>query len=407
MQTQKAKIEAIFPLNKMQQNLLFHHLTHKEDDQGFLNVQCLLKGKLNLPVFKSAWQELILRHPILRTTVHWKKISNPLLVVQPSKKMQWNEQDWSDLSSIEQEEKLTLLKISNRKTGLDFEKGPLTEISLIKTGKDTFCMLWCCHHLLLDGWSTSILLQDLFHFYEGLCEDKLFHFESIPSYKSYLKWLDETDMSIALKYWKKAFENFETPALFNPNQSHNFKQHLNHTEVLSKAMTQKTLELAQGFQITLNTLFQGIWTLLLSKYFNKYDIVFGNTVSGRSGAFPNIELMSGMFMNVLPVRNVLKTELAVNDWLKSLQLQQQEVKNYEHFSTEQISELIELKADTPFFDNLFIFENFPWKEISTTDLVVSGFESGITTTYPVTVTVKTEDQLRLDLLFDPEILLDR
>ena len=211
---EKLKVEAIYPLSNMQQGILFHHLTAK-NDQGFLNVQCTIDGSLNLGLLKQSWDLAIKRHPILRTSVHWEKVKTPIKLVIPNASIDWKELDWATETENVQIQKLTEFKINNKNVGLNFQKQPLTKVSLIKTKKDSHYLVWCCHHLLLDGWSSSIILKDVFTFYDALVNNNEANLEPIPSYKSYLSWLKETDVNEVKNFWIKTFKGFEKPFLFN------------------------------------------------------------------------------------------------------------------------------------------------------------------------------------------------
>lgn len=396
----KAKIEAIYPLSTMQQGILFHHLTVK-NDQGFLNVQCIIDGDLNIDILKKSWDLTINRHPILRTSVHWEKIKIPVQIVKPNGFINWSILDWNHLNKDVQEKQLIQLKEGTKKTGLDFQKNPLSNISLIKTKNDSHIFVWSCHHLLLDGWSSSIILKDVFNFYDSLTTNKNSNFENIPSYKSYLNFLNQINIDEAKQFWNKTFEGFEKPFLFNESQSKIEKLRKNQIQ-LSHETKLKAQNLSKSYQITINTLFQGVWSIILSKYSNYKDIAYGNTVSGRSGNFPNIELIAGMFANVLPVRAKIDFDSKLNTWFKDLQNQQLKARKFEHYNTTEITEWI---GDTSnnLFDSLFIFENFPWNDIKAANIRVHSSESGITTTYPLTLTIKIEDSIDIYLISDISI----
>ncbi len=394
---EKSKIEAIYPLTTMQQGVLFHHLTAK-DDQGFLNVQCTLDGNLNIDLLKQSWDLAIKRHSILRTSVHWEKIKKPIQLVKPNTTTDWTILDWTNETDTTQQQKLEAFKANNKNVGLNFQKNPLTKISLIKTKEDSHYLVWCCHHLLLDGWSSSIILKDVFIFYDALFNNRTALLEPIPSYKSYINWLKKTDVNKAKKFWIDTFKGFEKPFLFNKNQLQLDTTTQNRIN-LSPETSQKAQDLAKTNQVTLNTLFQGLWSLIISKYSHSKDITYGNTVSGRSGSFPNIELLAGMFANVLPLRSLIDYNLSIKSWLKNIQLQQLEARNYEQFTTGEITEWIENTSEN-IFDSLFIFENYPWDDIKAGNINVHSSKSGITTTYPLTLTVKTGTSIEIYLFSD-------
>ncbi|SEQ99312.1 Non-ribosomal peptide synthetase component F [Hyunsoonleella jejuensis] len=397
---EKNKIQAIYPLTTMQQGILFHHLTVK-DDQGFLNVQSMIDGDLNIDLLKASWDLAIKRHEVLRTSVHWEKIKSPVQIVKPKSTANWNLIDWSALHEDSQLEKLSELKIDKKKKGVNFQKQPLSELTLIKTKKDRYILVWSCHHLLLDGWSSSIILKDVFSFYKAALNNENATLESVPKYKSYLNYLKQIDLNEARQFWVDTFVDFKAEPLFNPTQ---FKtENLIASEILlSDDVVRKTQDLAKSYQVSPNTLFQGIWAVILAKCFNSNDVCFGNTVSGRSGNFPNIELMAGMFANVLPLRAALQEHIQIKNWLKDIQKQQLNARKFEHCSISEISEWIG-NSKNNLFNSLFIFENFPWKDINAGNIKVHSSESGITTTYPLTLIVRALETIEIHLLSDSSL----
>ncbi|WP_394748812.1 condensation domain-containing protein [Spongiimicrobium salis] len=401
--TPKAKIEAIYPLTAMQQGLLFHHLMSK-NDQGFLHVQCKLEGTLDVNLLKKAWQATIHRHPVLRTSVHWKKMEKPIQVVRPQAEMNWVHHDWSNVSKEEQEQQLTAFKNKAEEKTINFEKGPLAKVSLIKLSEKAHYLIWNCHHLLLDGWSSSILLQDIFAFYEGFSKDIIPKLEAVPSQKAYLNWLQRIDPKKAAHFWNTTFNGVSKAPLFNPQKITLTKESTNHFLKLSEERTTALNALARKHKVTANSMFQGIWSLLLGAYFGDQNITFGTTVSGRTASFPNIELMAGMFMNVLPVNTDLSQDQTVASCFQKIQTQQQEARNYEHFTNDDITGWINWPSGAPLFDSLFIFENFPWKDMESAGVTVRGFESGVTTTYPMTFVVKTGNCLEINLFTNPDVI---
>lgn len=403
MTVKKPKIEAIYPLTSMQQGLLFHHLMEGED-QGFLTVQCTIEGNLDVAVFKEAWKAVTLRHEVMRTSVHWKKVERPVRVVRPEKDIQWLFYNWSDTPLEEQKIRLENFKKERKKSGVVFEENPLSNISLIQTAATSYYFVWDCHHLLLDGWSSTIILKDAFAFYASLKTDSHSHLATIPSYKSYTSWLKNRSLEEASTFWSKTFEGFKKASLFQNQAIQTHHTPRAYKDQFSVELSEDLKDLAKYHRVTLNSLFQGIWSLVIHQYFGKNDITFGTTVSGRSIPFPNIELMAGMFANVLPVRSHFDTSDTFQSSVRVLQSQQQEARNYEYCKTDQIVSWANLPENAPLFDSLFVFENFPWEDISSGDIQVNGFESGITTTYPLTVIFKIEECIKYDLLANTEII---
>ncbi len=400
----KPKIDAIYPLTAMQQGLLFHHLTEGED-QGFLTVQCVIDGPLDIALFKQAWKAVSKRHEVMRTSVHWKNVERPVLLVRPEKEIQWSFLDWRDQPATEQNRSLEAYKKERKDLGVAFEENPLSRISVIQKESDSYYFVWECHHLLLDGWSSTIILKDAFAYYASLSSGVSPQLPTIPNYTSYRNWLKTNTLTGAADFWKTTFEDFTKASLFQQNTAQSLgKTPTSYTNKFTVQTSEDLKSLAKHYKVTLNTLFQGIWSLALAKCFNTKDVTFGTTVSGRSIPFPNIERMAGMFANVLPVRTLFDISHSFQFCLQQLQSQQQGARNYEYCKIDEIVSWANVPEDQPLFDNLFVFENFPWENISSGDLTVSSFESGITTTYPLTVIFKIEDCIQYDLLVNTAVI---
>jgi len=341
----------------------------------------------------------------MRTSVHWKKVERPVLLVRPEKEIQWSFLDWRDQSLEEQEVLLEAYKKERKDLGVTFEENPLSRISVIQKAADSYYLVWECHHLLLDGWSSTIILKDAFAYYGSISSGASPQLPAIPNYKSYRNWLKTNSSDSAANFWETTFDNFTKASLFQQSTAQSLgKTPAAYTNKFTVQTSNDLKNLAKYYKVTLNTLFQGIWSLALAKCFNTKDVTFGTTVSGRSIPFPNIERMAGMFANVLPVRTLFDVSHSFQSCLQELQSQQQEARNYEYCKINDIVSWANVPEDQPLFDNLFVFENFPWEDISSGDLTVSGFESGITTTYPLTVIFKIEDCIHYDILVNTDVI---
>lgn len=404
MTDNKPKIEAIHPLNSVQQGLLFHHLMDGED-QGFLTVQYVIEGDLDRNKLQEAWRYAVARHEVMRTSVHWKKIEKPVLVVRPEKDIVWSFLDWQDKSSIQQEEAFESYKKERKAVGVALDQDPLSKMSLIQKSRDSYFLLWECHHLLLDGWSSTIILRDAFAYYQGLVTNHKIDLPSVPSYASYTTWLQNNSDETASQFWANAFSDFKSAPLLQDTISQSPKAKSgSYTHTFPLEISKEIRQLARDYKVTLNTLFQGVWSLALASFFKANDITFGNTVSGRSIGFPDIDRMAGMFTNVLPVRATFEQSSAVEVVLRSIQKQQQEARTYEYCKLDEIRAWATIPDDQPLFDSLFVFENFPWEDITSGGVTVKGFKGGVTTTYPLTAIFKIEEHIICELLIDQTLI---
>ena len=410
MQGSKAKVEAIYPLNFLQQALLFHSL-QEGDDQGLLRVKCVLKGKINVETFQDAWRQTIQRHEVLRTSVHWENLEKPVQVVHKEVLLPFVLHDLSGNSASEQKARFDELTNSDRAESLNLTKAPVLRIFLIRLSGDKHILLWDCHHILVDGWSASIILQDLLAFYDAYCSgDNAAGLPAVPSYKSYLNWLKNQDQTKSKTFWTDVLKDFERPTLVgNRKQSQKSLENNFQTKSLklSQEESQKLRVFSQNNQITLNTLMQGIWAILLSRYVEQEDIAFGTIVSGRSIDLPNAERMAGMYMNVLPLRIRLEDNEKFSDWLKSLQFQQAQIRHFEYTNLDEILNSNSSAKGNLLFDSVVVFENMPLENIRGGGVSIESFESGLTSNYPLTFAVSPLKEIKAVLKYNSSIVSEQ
>ena len=400
---QKPKIAAIYPLNAVQEQLLFHHLS-ADEDKGYLAVKCTLEGQIDTVVFQEAWKAVVQSHEVMRTSVHWKNIDNPVLIVRPQKDINFTYCDWSDIDSNDLNQRKIQLRQEHKETGIILDKSPLSHITLCKTADTSYYLHWDCHHLLLDGWSSSIILQDVLSIYNQLINNTPIITKRVPVLKDYKDWIKQQDTAGIAQFWNGVFKDYQGMPLFGQAGNPIPKPFVSFDNTFSITQTSQANELARQLRITPNTLLQGIWSLVLMSHFENKQVLFGTTVSGRSGDFAHIERLTGMLANVLPVYVSDSNTISVATLLENLQQQQQEARQQEHISIEQINNWLDPNTPLIQFDSLFIYENFPWKSNPDSSLQLTHFESGITSTYPVTLTITAEDQIRCNLLVDHSVI---
>ncbi|MBW4457214.1 MAG: amino acid adenylation domain-containing protein [Nostoc indistinguendum CM1-VF10] len=408
MNKQNKNIESIYPLSPMQQGMLFHTLYAPDSGVYFEQLSCTLYGNLNVPAFERAWQRVVERHPVLRTLFIWEHRKQPLQIVRKWVNLPWVQHDWRGLSPVEQQERLEAFLQTDREQGFKLDQAPLMRCTLIKVREDTYHFVWSRHHILLDGWCLPIILKEVLAFYEGFNRSQDLYIERPRPYRDYIAWLQQQDLSQAEAFWRQALQGFTAPTplvvdrvvsnLSNQKQTYD-RQHLQ----LSANVTAALQSLAQQHHLTLNTLVQGAWALLLSRYSGQEDVVFGVTVSGRPATIAGVESMVGLFINTLPVRVQVPREASLLPWLKQIQNQQVELRQYEYSPLVQVQRWSEVPDGLPLFESIVVFENYPVDaslreqggniEIRN----VSAFEQ---TNYPLTMVAVPGSELSLQLRYD-------
>jgi amino acid adenylation domain-containing protein len=401
-------IADIYPVSPVQQGMLFHTLYAPESKVYFTQVTHVLSGNLNSLAFERAWQHVVDRHPILRTAFIWEDLDEPLQVVVQRVRLPLEQHDWRGLSVVEQEEQLTAYLDRDLQRGFKLSKAPLMRLALIRLTEQTWHFIWSYHHLLLDGWSRMLILHEVMAYYEACCQDKDLDIAPARPYRDYIGWLKQQDLSRAEAFWRQSLKGFTAPISLRvdrgssnlPHQAEgNRKQHI----FLSIPTTNALRSLAREQRLTLNTVVQGVWALLLSRYSGEADVVFGTIVSGRPITLAGAESMVGLFINALPVRCQVPPHAWVLPWLKKLQEQQVELRQHEHSPLVLVQSWSELSRGLPLFESVVAFENYPVDVSSLTsvpDLQITDVRSVDRSHHPLSLEVRPSPDLGLQITYD-------
>ena len=412
---QKYSVEDIYPLSPMQQGMLFHSLYAPKTGEYVAQWTTGLPGDLDVPYFQRAWQEVMRRHAVLRTAIFWEGLNEPLQVVSANVALPWEELDWHELTSTEHDERLEAWLEADQRCGFNMGRAPLMRLVLIRTGEQAYRFVWSCHHLLLDGWSHALVIDELFSCYEAFCRREEPPSKPSRPFRDYVLWLQSQELAGAEKFWRKTLEGFTAPTPLLIGRSPEpggaaARAYMCQQTGLIEAETRALQEFAQQHQLTLNTLCQGAWALLLQGCSGQDDVVFGTTVSGRSANISGIEAMVGLFINTLPVRVRLEPGKALGDWLKELQDQQVEARQFEHTPMVQVQGWSDALRGQPLFESLLVFENYPVSPSLTSPHPRPSHRPAGTparptrprerSNYPLTAVVVPRETLLLRLIYD-------
>jgi len=197
-------VQDIYELSPLQQGMLFHTLHTPDSDVYFEQVRCSLRGRLDIQIFRRAWQHVLDRHDVLRASVHWQDLEKPYQIIDRNVTLPWREEDWSAISPEEQESRLILFLDGDKKAGFDLTLAPLMRVALLKFSDREHHLVWSFHHLLLDGWSLMIVLNEVFRSYEAFCEGKHPNLASVRPFRDCILWLQSQDHAQAEKFWRKS-----------------------------------------------------------------------------------------------------------------------------------------------------------------------------------------------------------
>ncbi len=350
----KKNIEAIYPLSPLQKGILFDSLYAPDTLSYFVQIHFNLKN-INLDWFKQAWLTVQQRHPVLRTLFVWEDQKQPLQVVLKQVELNWHVMDWQ--ADKEQSEKLSKFLEEDKKIGFKLNKAPLMRFNIIQLDAEKIHFIWSHHHIILDGWSFPIILQEVLTIYQILSQNQTPSLPVSPPFKGYIQWIQKRDIERAKAYWIKALGGVVAPTPLMINQKTNKLAFYKEQHFDFKNNIKDKLQIFSREQrITLNTLAQASWALLLSAYSRHQDIVFGGMVSGRPAELQKVEIMVGLFANTIPVRVKINYQQIIKNWLQQLQSEQVEREEYSYQSLADIQQWCQISH---LFDSVVVTENFP------------------------------------------------
>jgi len=404
--------EDFYPLSPLQEGMLFHALYSPEGGEYILQMLCTMRGDFKVTAFKQALHRVVQRHAALRTFFIWEGLKEPVQVVQKHLDLTWDHLDWRGLSPEVNYEQLTDYLVREQTRGFDLSRAPLMRLALIRVTGDEYQFVWTFHHILLDGWSATLVSRDIISFYRALSRGDDLRLPNPHPYRDYIAWLQQQDLASAEKYWREALKGFTTATPLIPNNvpapSPNLQAYYARAISLSTDETVRLRDAARKHRLTLNTLVQGAWALVLSRYSGQHDVVFGATVSGRPPELEGVEEMVGIFINTLPVRVRVAPEMPVADWLWQLQKEQFESRQYEYSPLTRVQGWSEVKRGSPLFQSIVVFENFP----GTTSSSVAANHGGpgvgevrclIKESYPLTLAAHPGPQMLLEIKYDTSL----
>jgi hypothetical protein len=356
------EIEEIYKLSPLQEGLLFHSVYEEGSGLYVVQLSYRLEGELDREALRMAWEEVTRRHEVLRTGYEWERAEEMLAVVRRRVEISWEEKDWRGKGEREQEEELERYLKEDRERGFDARRAPLMRQALIRLGEGRNQFVWTFHHLIMDGWSGSMLAGEVVRLYELYRNGEKVEPEGRRRYREYIKWLRKQDLKKAEQYWKRTLSGLSGPTplgMEKPGGEGLEGGYGKRERWLSAELTEQLEKLARKEQVTLNTVTQSAWALLLSRYSGEEEVVYGVTVSGRPAELPGVETMVGLFINTLPVRVKVKGAERVGDWMRRIQADQVEMRQYEYSSLVSIQEWSGAPKGIPLFESIYAFENYP------------------------------------------------
>jgi thioester reductase-like protein len=357
-------VENIYRLSPSQQGILFETLGRPDSGIHIEQLICRLKGNLNRSAFERAWQAMVDRHPVLRTGFVWKDLDEPLQVVRQRVTLPIEGEDWSRLAPAVQARQLETYLHHTRQRGFDPSLPPLARLALFQIAPQSWQLVWTHHHILMDGWCGPLLIQEFLTCYEAFRAGREPQLPATRPYSDYIKWLRRQDSAKAEAFWRTALDGFTGPTPLGADAGQSdaateAERYGRQEERLPAATVSALRALARQRQLTLYTIIQGVWALLLSRYSGRDDVVFGATVSGRPPDLAGVESTVGLFINTLPVRVRVAPEPSLWTWLAAIHAHNLDLQQYEYTPGNLVHQWSGLPGAVPLYESLLVFENYP------------------------------------------------
>ncbi|SNT56748.1 non-ribosomal peptide synthase domain TIGR01720/amino acid adenylation domain-containing protein, partial [Pseudomonas delhiensis] len=389
-------VEDIYPLSPMQQGMLFHSL-YEQGSGDYINQMRMDIQGLDPERFRLAWQAALDRHDSLRSLFIWPEQRDaPLQVVRQGVKLPFQVHDWRNDPALQNA--VDLLAEEERSHGFDLQAPPLLRLHLIRTGEECHHLIYTSHHILMDGWSNSRLLGEVLQRYAGKSPAM-----TPGRYRDYIAWLQRQDRGASEAFWRTQAARLREPTRLAPSLAPAVAGEGQGECMLrlDGAATQQLQAFARRRQVTLNTLVQAAWLLLLQRHTGQATVAFGATVAGRPAELLGVEEQVGLFINTLPVIAEVPAEQRLGDWLAALQAQNLALREHEHTPLYDIQRWAGLGGEA-LFDSILVFENYPVAEAlgqAPAGLRFGEPTSHEQTNYPLTLLVDMGNTLDLRLAY--------
>ncbi len=402
-------IEGSYYLSPAQQAILYLRLSAPRAAMDVFQIGCRIQEPVDAALLRKAWQTVLQRHPMLRVSFRWEGVDEAMQDVNTEASVPFIEMDWRHLNASERSEKLAAFLESDRREGFDAGQAPLFRLALLRLESEEYELIWTSTHLILDGRSLMLVQNESFECYEAYRRGEVPQFLPLPRcYWDYVEWCRREDLSKAEAFWRDLLKGFKasTPLPVDKvsGSLETLEAKFGQSEMRLSEATTKTLgSVAKAFEVTLNTVIQGAWAVLLSRYSGEEDVVFGATRACRQSSIEGAADIIGTFNSNLPVRACVSHDRMLSSVLKDLRKQHFEVSNYEHVPLAKIQRWSDIPAGTPLFESAIVFHNYTFQGVFRREpgaLPRHEFSLYPNLIFPLYLRVYREPELLIQLVYD-------
>ena len=388
----------IYPLTPIQLGMLYHSITDRQSGVFVDQILVPASQALTRDALQRALDVLTERFDVLRTSIVWDGIDEPLQVVHQSLPASLHFHELS-VDPARVDELVSEIISSNRRTGFQLDQGPLFRVDWFNAGPQSQLLL-SFHHIILDGWSAHIVIDEMHQLLNGLSADQLPPLQI--DFVSYVQWMTQQDQQQAVEYWLSQLAGFQEPnRLVKPAAAGRQSVYQQSELELEQNLSSQIREYARQHRVTQSTIIQACWAKLVSIYSGSQDVVFGTTVAGRPAELPGMESAVGIFINTLPTRIQLPSDGNVVDWLQGIQSNQNESRAFEFSDLAKIQKAADVPPTAELFESILVFENYPARKVD--DSCQISFETPQHfehSNYPLALLALPSTNFKFILVFD-------
>jgi len=407
----KRDVRNIFALSPLQEGMLFHALYEQALGAYHEQFTFEMRGELERSLFEAAWNDLVRRHECLRTVFLIKNVPQPLQLVLADRPLAVAFEDIRGLPSQERQPYVEAAARRDRERPFDLERGPLLRLALYRFADQGHYLILSFHHILMDGWSFAVLQREFLMAYEARLNERTLALPAAMPFSRYVKWLQARPRPVSLAYWESYLQGYAksaglpaAPGLAAPEAGLRRYEPAQEDVTLSADQTKALAALGARLGVTVNTIIQCLWGLLLGVYNDTRDVVFAATVSGRNADLPGIDSLVGLFINAIAVRIDARDDaegpMTFSRLLKKVQDEAVSALEHHHVALADVQALSPLKQDL--LNHILIFDNYPLAPAAETSLpftasVLAFLEH---TNYDFEVQALPGEQLKLTLKYN-------
>ncbi len=408
--TVEKNIEDIIALTPTQEGMLFHYLKNPGGTQYSEQLCLNISGEIDIRWFEKAWDVVTKTNEMLRTQFRWEKLEKPAQIILKEHKCDLHIYDLTDNNNRQSQAALEEIKTRDRQKTLDLTRVPF-RVSLCRIAGNKYRLIISNHHILYDGWSTGIILREFFNAYHALSSgNQPVNPLAKPSFKEFIRWRQSQDKTNQERFWKEYLTGFDNPTALpikkRKKEAGEIKGSGRCTVSLPGSIKNRLEIFLKQHRATMASFFYSTWGILLQRYCNTDEVIFGTTVSGRSAPIKSLQDMVGLFINTIPLRirtgvgeNIKDLLCRVND---SLSIRE----NYESTPLVDIKEYSQVASQVDLFDSLVVMENYPldqslMKKYSRLPLVVDSYSIVESTHYDLCISITIGEVIGINFIYNP------